>query len=237
MLRIRPVVGLLFALVLGLVVSGLTSAPATAVADPIIQGVAVDGDGHPILDVEVTAEKNGEVVASDLSYENTDAEGQPQPGYFALHVTKGDYTVTLSKKGFEPVAIGGISIRKGHRIESLGEITLLRTSTTSGKLDKAEIRADEKGKVAVTVKPTGMKPTGGIEVREGRKTVGSATLKSRHKGELTVTLDKLAKGVHELKVFYEGSSAFAGSTSGKLTLTVKAPRKKLQRPNALRYVG
>jgi hypothetical protein len=235
--RPRSLAALLLALVLGLVASVLVSAPASAVADPIIQGVAVDGTGRPILDVKVSAEKNGEVIATDLTYENVTADGDPQPGYFALHVTKGDYTVTLSKKGYETAVIGDVSIRKGRRIASLGEITLRRTSTTSAKLVDDSITVDEKGKVKVTVAPTGSKPTGKVSVQEGRKTVGSATLKAKHKGELTVTLDKLAKGAHDLKVTYGGSDDFAESTSGKLTLVVKAPKKKSQRPNALRYVG
>jgi hypothetical protein len=145
--------------------------------------------------------------------------------------------VTLSKKGFETAVIDDITIVKGHRIASLGEITLRRTTETSGKLAPAEIRADEKGKVKVTVTPSGQKPTGAVSVKEGRKTVGSGTLKAKHKGELTITLDKLAKGNHQLTVVYGGSGVFAGSTSKKLTLTVKAPKKKSQRPNALVFVG
>jgi hypothetical protein len=239
MSRTRTFPGLLLALTLGLVASGFSVAPASAAPHPKIWGVVTDGAGAPVLGVHVEAtDEDGDVVASDLSYDDPDGDHAPRPGYFELYVgANGTFTVTFKKKGFVSEKVRGVEVARGSRVVDLGEVALLRTTETSGKLDKAEIRADEKGKVKVTVEPHGMKPTGGIEVREGRKTVGSATLKAKHKGQLTVTLDKLAKGTHELKVVYDGSSVFAGSTSGKLTLTVKPPKKKLQRPNALLFVG
>ena len=238
MARSRSLVGVLALAVLSFGAVATAASPASAAPEPLIQGVAVDGKGKPVLDVKVVAiDANGETTASDLSYANTDANGDPQRGYFALHVVRGTYRVVLTKKGFVKEAFEDIVIKRGQWRESLGEIELLRTSETSGKLVKDTVTVGDKGKVKVTVRPTGDKPTGSVVVREGRSKVGSATLKATHGGEITVILDKLPKGSHDLKVFYGGSGVHQGSTSGRLTLTVKAPRRNRQVPNALVYVG
>lgn len=238
MARSRSLVG---ALALGLLSFGAvaaTTSPATAAPDPLIQGVAVDGNGRPVLDVKVVAvDANGVTIASDLSYENTDANDLPQHGYFALHVVRGTYRVVLTKKGFVKKTVEDIVIKRRQWRASLGEIELLRTSETSASLVKGTVLVGDKGKVKVTVAPTGTRPTGSIAVKEGRTKVGSATLKAIHRGELTVILDKLPRGSHDLKVTYGGSGVHQPSTSGKLTLTVKAPRRQRLLPRALDYLG
>lgn len=218
--------------------AGLTAAPADAAREPLIQGVAVNGNGQPVLDVAVSAtDEGGQTSASDLSYENAAADGSPQRGYFALHVgSNGTYTVTLKKKGFETERISGVEIRRGGKVASLGEVSLLRSTTTGARV-LHDVRVGEKAKVKVTVEPTGQKPIGKVLVKDGRKTVGWATLKGADKGVVTVTLDKLPKGSYDLRAVYGGFSAFGSSTSRKVTLTVKPARNRMQRPNALTYVA
>ena len=242
MSRSRPLTGLLLALALGLVGAGLVATPASAAPEKLIQGVVVDQGGRPVLDVQVVAvNEGGDPAASDLTYENTDANGDPQRGYFALHVgAKGTYTVKLSKDGYVSKTIADVKVNRKNPKASLGEITLTKKlveTKTSGKLVKDSITVDDKGKVKVTVTPAGEKPTGDVEVTSGKKVVGSGELKAKDKGELTITLKKLAKGSYDLKVSYDGSTFQKGSTSDKFTLTVKAPKKKRQLPNALAYVG
>ena len=238
MARSRSLAGALAVALMSFGAVASTTTSASAAPEPLIQGVAVDGKGRPVLDVKVIAvNADGETVASDLSYENTDANGDPQRGYFALHVVKGTYRVVLTKQGYVKETLQGIEIKRGQWRASLGEIDLLRTSRASGKLVRGTVAVGDKGKVKVTVTPTGDKPTGSVVVKKGQKKVGSATLKATHKGEVTVTLDKLPKGSHDLKVVYGGSRVHQGSTSATLTLTVKAERRGRLVPNALAYLG
>lgn len=242
MLRTRSLTGLLLlALTLGLVATGLVTTSASAAREKLIQGVVVDQGGHPVLGVTVSAVgADGENAASDLSYENTDASGDPQRGYFALHVTRGTFDVKLSKEGYTSVTISGIEITRRHPVESLGEVELVKKAVgteTSGKLVDNEITTDDKGKVKVTVTPGAQKPTGDVQVKEGSKVLGSAELVARNKGEVTVTLKKLAKGSHDLKVVYTGSKFHKASTSSKLTLVVKAAKRHRRLPNALAILG
>jgi hypothetical protein len=81
------------------------------------------------------------------------------------------------------------------------------------------------------------KPLGKVEVKKGSKVVGSGRLQAGDKGVLTVTVDKLARGQHDLKAHFEGSTYLRESTSRKFTLKVSAPRRHRPLPNALAYVG
>ena len=238
MSRSRALVGALAVALLSFGTAASNGTSASAAPEPLIQGVAVDGKGRPVLDVEVAAfNTDGEKVASDLSYENTDANGDPQRGYFALHVVKGTYRVVLTKTGFVKKNPQGIAIKRGQWRASLGEIALLRTSKTSAKLVKATLPVGDKGRVGVTVAPTGDKPTWPVVVRKGKQKVGTATLKATHKGELTVTLDKLPKGSHDLKVVYGGSRVPPGLDLGEADPHGEGGRKRRPVPNALAYVG
>ncbi len=243
MSRSRSLAGsLLLVLTVGLVSTGLVASPATAAREKLVQGVVVDQGGRPVLGVEVAAvDEGGETVASDLSYENTNAEGDPQRGYFALHVgATGIFTVKLSKSGYISQTVSGVQVTRKHPVASLGEITLTKkpiATETSGRLVDAEISTGDRGKVKVTVSPGKEKPVGDVVVKNGRATVGSGELKAGDKGELTVTLKKLDKGSYDLKVVYAGSKFFKESTSGKLTLVVKAPKRHRPVPNALPFVG
>lgn len=243
MSRSRSLVGsLLLVLTVGLVSTGLVTSPASAAREKLVQGVVVDQGGRPVLGVAVAAvDDAGKTVASDLSYENTNAAGDPQRGYFALHVgARGTFAIKLSKDGYVSRSISGVQITRKHPVASLGEITLTRklvATETSGKLVDAEITTSDKGKVKVTVSPGKEKPVGDVVVRSGSKTVGSGDLDASDKGEVTITLQKLAKGSYDLKVVYTGSKFFKESTSGKLTLVVKAPKRHRPVPNALPFVG
>ncbi|MCW2763246.1 MAG: hypothetical protein JWR85_3447 [Marmoricola sp.] len=209
-------------------------APGRAQIRPLIQGVVVDKSGHFLDNVDVAALRangNPEPAASMLTYASMREDG-PQHGYFFLDVgKKGDFTLTLSKKGYvtRTFPVGEVGKRQ---IVSLGEITLTRiaSTATSAKLKDASISPTDKGKVTVTVSTKATKtPAGDVEVRDGNKVVGSDTLGSHDKGAVTVTLKKLAKGTYDLKAYFLGSSSLLASTSKAVTLTVKKAR---HRPNA-----
>ena len=209
---------------------------AAAAPEPLIQGVVVDQADRPVLGVKVQAiADDGSAAASDESYENVTAEGDPQPGYFALHVGDlGTYTVVLSKKGYFSETLEGVTLNRRGRIASLGEVELTRrpaATTTRAALKDAVVAPDERARVVVTVTADdGASPTGSVKVKDGRDALGSATLRAGDKGKVTITLPRLGRGSHDLKVFYGGADLLQPSTSKAFTLTVKKPNR--ERPNA-----
>jgi hypothetical protein len=213
--------------------SSRTASVARAVVRPLVQGLVVDQSGRYLDDVNVEALRaNGNIAASSLTYASTRHDG-PQHGYFYLEVGgPGDYTLRLAKKGYVTRTFPVGQVRR-RQIVSLGEIKLTRVVTetkTSAKLKDSSISPDQKGKVDVTVATKATKkPTGGVEVRDGSKVLGSDTLVPGDKGAVTITLKKLAKGSYHLKAYFLGSKTLKKSTSGALTLTVKKPK---HRPNA-----
>ena len=89
------------------------------------------------------------------------------------------------------------------------------TATITGKATKT-IKSTVKGKFAVTVKATGVTPTGSVSIKEGSKVLASS--KAIKSGKLTVTLPKLKKGSHKLTITYNGSETVKAGTK---TVTIK----------------
>lgn len=222
---------------LGLLASGLAASPASAARpEPKIWGAVLDDRGVPVLGVEVTAVgENGK--ASDLSYDDPDGDQAPRPGYFELFVgSNGSYTVTLKKDGYRTVQVRDVEVARGSRVVALGDIDLPRlfATRTSGRLADNSVTPKDKAKVAVTVTCPdgcdGVALTGTVLVKDGRRSVGSATLAAANKGKVTVTLPRLDQGSYDLEAVYEGARSLKASTSKAFTLTVKKPNRK--RPNA-----
>ena len=78
------------------------------------------------------------------------------------------------------------------------------------------------GRPGVTVKiKAGVAATGTLKIFDGTKKVGTAKLKGKDHGRVTLRLKPLTKlGVHKIKVKYSGSSTVHGSTSPKLKIVV-----------------
>lgn len=94
------------------------------------------------------------------------------------------------------------------------------TTTTSAKVTtKKIVRKKTAAKVSVTVKATGFTPIGKVTIYQGKKKVGTATLKN---GKATVKLKKFAKaGTAKLTVTYAGAPTGKAS-SKKLTVKVRS---------------
>ena len=203
------------------------AAPALAAVHPLIQGVVVDQSGDPVDDVQVQATKaDGTPQASALTYAS-DREDGPQHGYFYVEVTKGSYTLTLSKSGYRTVEYDAGTITRRAQKVSLGELVIKRiaaATATRASLRKSTVNTRQHGEVTVTVTSKGAKPVGAVEVREGRHVVGDATLRKSARGTVTIELDKLAKGQHVLKAYFLGNSSFKASSSRSFTLTVVRAR-------------
>ena len=75
-------------------------------------------------------------------------------------------------------------------------------------------------KVALSGAPQ-VNATGKIRIYDGKKRLGTYTLKAGHRGVLKVKLPKIKKkGTHKLKAVYAGGSNVSGKTSTTVKLKV-----------------
>lgn len=80
----------------------------------------------------------------------------------------------------------------------------------------------QQAKLTVTIAVIGdPKPTGTLKVYDGTTRILSSSLSSSNNGTKILTLPKLAKGTHKIKVVYGGNSRIYSSTSAVKTITSK----------------
>ncbi|WP_432479789.1 Ig-like domain repeat protein [Nocardioides sp. GXQ0305] len=146
-------------------------------------------------------------------------DGTPIPGA----VSGSGYRVQAADAGRE-VSVQVTAKWTGHTdgVETSDAVAVPRVkSTTTGQLSASKIRKKARAKVSVYVSASGLSdPTGKVRVKKGSKTLASATLKATRSGRITVTLPRLPKGRHQLKVSYAGETRVAPSTSKAMKLTV-----------------
>ncbi|GAA2148568.1 hypothetical protein GCM10009844_27110 [Nocardioides koreensis] len=205
------------------------TAPRAAARPPLIQGVVVDQLGHAVDDVDVRAiDSNGDPAASALTYASSRVDG-PQHGYFYLEVgAVGSYTLRLKKPGYVSATVESVQVSRPRQRLALGELVLTKVlgTKTSASLADGRITADQWGKVRVTVTGGGTsRPAGTVEVRDGRKVVGTGRLRPSDGGKVVVTLKRLAAGSHGLEARFLGSKTLKASSARKVTLTVTKPRR------------
>jgi hypothetical protein len=186
-----------------------------------IEGVAKDQFGNRLGNVTVTAVSADDEGAA-ITYEEPGIAGST--GFYRIYdLTPGTYTVKFA--GTKPkVKPFTTTVTVGKRDIGQADAALTRVladTSTTAVLTKGKITTKDKGSVVVTVKTGGSKTAlGDVEVREGRKVVGTASLVKSDKGKVTVTLDKLPQGDHELKAHFLGNEELKASSSGALTLHV-----------------
>ncbi|MET0931468.1 MAG: Ig-like domain repeat protein [Aeromicrobium sp.] len=96
--------------------------------------------------------------------------------------------------------------------------------TVSAKLASSRIKAGSRPtvKATISVPGTGIRPTGLVEVRIGKKVVKRVTLRASDRGRVTIRLPKVSrKGIHRVKVTFAGSSDIRSRTSRAVTLRVR----------------
>ncbi len=94
-------------------------------------------------------------------------------------------------------------------------------STTTGKPVARTLKTTKAAKMKVTVAAGNEVPTGKVIVKEGTQKLGSAMLNDL--GKATVTMGKLSKGKHTVKVVYKGDGYTLAGSSEKITFTVVKP--------------
>ncbi len=95
-------------------------------------------------------------------------------------------------------------------------ITKAKPSVKAKVLSK-KVTPRTKAKVQVTVQAKGLKVSGKVKVTSGKKTLVKSAKLSRS-GKVTVSLPKLKKGTHKVKVTFLGNSKIG---SGSKTVTIK----------------
>ncbi len=98
------------------------------------------------------------------------------------------------------------------------------SSSASLKLSASKIKRSKRANATVKVGISGaskLAATGTVRIYDGKKRLGTYTLKASDKGKLTVKLPKISKkGTHKLKAVYAGNSNVSGKTSKTVKLKV-----------------
>ena len=127
----------------------------------------------------------------------------------ATGLTPGSHTLTATYAGNSDVAAGS---------SAAGTLKVAKaTAKLANKLSAAKIKASAKGKLTITATATGVVPTGKVTVFDGKKKIGTATLKG---GKVVFTLPKLKKGTHKIHATYAGSTLVSPATAKTVTLKV-----------------
>lgn len=107
------------------------------------------------------------------------------------------------------------------RASSVGvPVTVAKASSSVTTSLRTTVRYTSRATIGITVAVAGVpNPTGNLEVLDGTKRIGLATLSSSAGGKAAILLPRLAKGRHSIKVVYHGNANIAGRTSSSRFIT------------------
>lgn len=167
-----------------------------------------------------------------------------------IKVTKGEWAPTPSAYKYvwlrDGVAMGPASIRSSYRLATADagrriSVTVYATlaghedgehtvpavavpkvrSTVTASLPVTKVKASKKAKISFRVTASGVSaPTGSVRIFNGTRRIKTVTLGTAARGQMTVTLPKLAKGKRKLRVQYMGNANVASSRSKIVVLKV-----------------
>src|SRR5690606_5392129 len=87
------------------------------------------------------------------------------------------------------------------------------TSRTAVSMPK-RVKKSKRVRIRVKVTAPYVRPTGVIRVYDGKKRIAVKKLKAKNRGSLRITLPKLKKGKHRIRVVYSGNGkVFASKRS------------------------
>lgn len=127
----------------------------------------------------------------------------------ATAVAPGSRALTLAYGGSPTVSSGSVS----------KTLVVDKAKATVKAATAKTISRTANGKVTVTVTAPGVVPTGLVTVYDGKKAIAKGTLTAARKGKITITLPKLKKGTHQIKVVYGGSTYVLTATSSTIQVT------------------
>lgn len=175
-----------------------TGTPAAVYqAYPNAFGANLVNDVNPALLTEVTPQLTNAVRSGDILMGHADYWQANDPALVSIYGVAGIQT-TVPRPPPVPAAQTSISLNASE------------TSLVSG----------EELSLTATVSPSAA--SGQVTFYDGTTVVGTGTLNA---GAATFTSSTLAVGAHALTAAYNGTSAFAGSTSGAATVEITSPAK------------
>lgn len=160
----------------------------------------------------VTVKKGSTLLATKA----LDADGVISLSVAGTKLAPGTHTLTVAYAGVAGKTLPSQTTRTIKVVPA--------KSVTTGKLAATTIRTTAYPKITAKVTASGVPAatfTGTFTVYDGSRAVKKVTLKAANLGKLVITLPKLAKGTHKIKVLYSGNSKVAKSTSPAYTLVVK----------------
>jgi len=80
----------------------------------------------------------------------------------------------------------------------------------------AKVKRTKRVPLTVRITAPGVRPTGTVRIYDGRKRITTRKLQVRHGGTLRITLPKLKKGKHRIRVVYSGSDRVRSATVSKV---------------------
>lgn len=204
----------------------------------ITQSVTVDAETPlPPSALTLTAPATVRYGAARSTTVTLKIDGAPASGN--VEVTQGTWkeTVAVSTKGTKvalpinaPVGTQKVTARfagDNHSSATTASKSFKVTKATSSaslKLSASTVKRTKRVAATVKVGITGapaLAATGTVRIYDGKKWLGTYTLKASHRGTLKVTLPKLTKkGTHTLKAVYAGTSNVSGKTSKTVKLKV-----------------
>ncbi|MTB88154.1 S8 family serine peptidase [Aeromicrobium senzhongii] len=80
----------------------------------------------------------------------------------------------------------------------------------------SKVKRTKRVPVTVRIAARGVRPTGTVRVYDGRKRLATRKLQAKHGGSLRITLPKLKKGKHRIRVVYSGSATVRSAATSKV---------------------
>lgn len=136
---------------------------------------------------------------------------------------------TLSKDGTARLKVKGTAwrigrndlrvVHQGGRRSSVRTVTVTKATPTVRMSVPSTVGSRTRARMSVRVTAAGVsRPSGRLDVYDGRRRIASATLTSAQQGRRTIVLPRLARGDHRLRVVYTGSSTVAKKSSAGRTV-------------------
>ncbi|MCW2838522.1 MAG: hypothetical protein JWR55_5 [Aeromicrobium sp.] len=191
-----------------------------------VRGLVTDAAGAPLggIGVEANRNSNGVVVAQSSGSAVTTSEG-----VFSLRLPPGSYRLAIGDGSSEFQNLDGdtITIEAGETPDS-GVFTQIPAAPApstppvvakrSASVKVSAKNARKKATLTITVRASGVTPTGKVTIRLGSRTLKTVTLRN---GRAKVTLNKQKKGKRTYKINYSGDSRVRAKTVSTSKVKIK----------------
>jgi len=141
--------------------------------------------------------------------------------------TSSTYAVTTADVG-KAITVTVVATRAGYQdgTATSAAVTVVKRVSTVTIAAPKKATSGKNATVTGTITVTGVAgPLGAVTLFDGKKKVGTVTLKATAKGKVSFVLKKLKAGTHQLKLVYGGTADTTGATSKVVKLKVTKAKK------------